>query len=199
MKPLRVGITGNIGAGKSAISRIFSYLGVPVYEADQRARALMEQDPELITALKTRFGASVFQEDGHLNRSWLAERIFADEDARSYVQARVHPAVGRDFEHWVTTLDAPYCINEAALLIESGRYRRLDHLILVTAPQQLRLQRVMARDGATEAAVRARMERQMPEIEKRAYADDIMVNDGHQPLIPQVLDRHRQFMKRTAS
>lgn len=198
-RPFTVGITGGIGSGKTVASRIFAWLGIAVYNADQRARQLMETDPRLRAALEGHFGKAVFRPDGHLNRTWLGQRIFSDESERQWINQQVHPAVGRDFTAWARQQTSPYCLNEAALLIESGRFRDLDRLIVVTAPEAIRLARVMERDRIEEAEVRARMARQLAEEQKQAQADFLLHNDGRQGLIPQVVDLHHALLREASA
>lgn len=189
--PLKVGITGGIGSGKTTACRLFEALGVPVYYADERAKWLMVHDEALVSRIKGIFGPQAYTEDGQLQRAYIAERAFGDADLLEQLNAAVHPAVGRDAEAWQQQQTGhPYTLREAALLYESGSFKALDFVIVVTAPQPLRLQRVMQRDGAKAEAVQARMDKQMPEHEKAARADFLIVNDGQQLLIPQVYRIH---------
>ena len=192
--PLRIGITGNIGSGKTTVCQIFATLGIPVYYADPGARALMETDPELIRSITALLGGRAYTPEGQLNRAYVAELIFGDEAKREALNQLVHPAVGRAGLRWHAEQgDVPYTLYEAALIFESGGRRGMDGVILVRAPEDLRLRRVMRRDGASEAAVRARMMRQWPEERKAELADFIIDNDGRTLLIPQVLAIHRRL------
>jgi dephospho-CoA kinase len=194
-----VGITGGIGSGKSTICRLFSFLGVPVYDADRRAKELMQQDEALRGDLLEAFGPKVYDETGKLNRSWLASQVFVDPQALQTLNGLVHPAVFRDSANWLNAQQAaPYTIREAALLFESGSYRMLDTVVTVYAPEGLRVKRVMKRDGVEEAAVRARMKNQWSDERKRAMAEFTVLNDGEHPVIPQVLELHRLFLKRAS-
>jgi dephospho-CoA kinase len=187
-----------MGSGKSTVAAYFQEWGIPVYTSDLRARHLMENDPELRRALEAHFGPEVFQENGRLNRPWLAGKIFEDESERQWINHLVHPAVGRDFERWATEQNAPYCLNEAALLLDSGRHRQLDGIVLVTAPESLRLERILRRDGGSREAGLARMRRQMSEEDMRAYAHWEISNDGHHALRPQVEAVHRGILEKVA-
>lgn len=194
---LRVGITGGIGSGKTTVCQLFEKLGVPVYYADRRARELMEEDKELMASLKEEFGPEVFDVEGRLNRVLLAEIVFNDEKKLITLNGLVHPAVFRDNQSWNEVLahkGYPYVLKEAALLVETGTYRTLDKLIVVTAPEEDRIKRVMARDGATEAQVKARIKAQMPEEQKVKYADYIIVNDSIMDLLPEVTRIHIDLM-----
>jgi len=195
-KPLLVGITGGIGAGKSIICRVFSVLGVPAYDADSRAKWLMNHSPELLQNLRTLFGDESIV-NGQLNRDWLAANVFHDEHKLAQLNALVHPAVAADFEQWVKQHAAHrYVIKEAALLFETGSYRALDYTILVTAPQATRTARVQQRDAhRTATDIAAIMAKQLPDEEKALLASTILVNDGQTLLLPQILKLHAQFSR----
>lgn len=192
--PRQIGITGGIGSGKSTVCRLFETLGVPVYYADDRAKRLMQEDETLRAAIAERFGEAVYAADGSLRRAKLAALVFGDAEALADLNALVHPAVFRDAADWSAAHRGhPYVMREAALLYESGSWRLVDEVVVVWAPEDLRVRRVMARDGVTEAEVRARMDRQWPDEEKRRRADHVITNDGSTPLIPQVWALHRLF------
>lgn len=192
MKKHKVGITGGIGSGKTTVCKIFEALGIPVYYADERAKWLMAHDEALKAAIIEAFSSQAYTGDGSLNRAYLAEVVFGDEQQLQRLNALVHPAVGRDAEAWHERQSAaPYTLKEAALLFESGSFRQLDKVITVYAPRELRLQRVMRRDGATREQVEARMARQLPEEEKVRRADYVIYNDGRAPLVRQVWEIHR--------
>lgn len=182
----RIGITGGIGSGKSAVCKIFERLGVAVYYADERAKALMTNAPELREGILSLFGEQAYGAEG-LNRAYIAKRAFADNELLKSLNALVHPAVGRDFEDWSRAQKGNYILKEAALLVETGSYLELDGLIVVSAPEELRIERVMSRDGVDREAVLARIRKQLPESEKLALADHTIVNDGSRSLIRQVL------------
>lgn len=187
---LKVGLTGGIGSGKSTVARVFSVLGIPVYDADSAAKRLMRDDPSIRDAVTSAFGAEAYR-DGQLQRSWLAETVFTDPAKTALLNGIVHPAVIRDASEWMRGQRAPYAVKEAALVFESGSQSGLDLVIGVTAPERLRIERVVARDGLTEGQVLDRMAKQMPEAEKMARCDRVIVNDGKTPLIPQVLEADR--------
>lgn len=194
---LRIGITGGIGSGKSIASRLFHALGVPVYDADSRARWLMENDALLRAELTTAFGPDTYDAAGRLNRPVLAGRVFADPVLLAQLNGLVHPHVGTDFAAWAAAQQRaghPYVLKEAALLFEAGSYRQLDRIITVFAPQQVRAARVLRRDphrsGADVAAI---MAKQLREEEKMQRADYVLFNDDVQPLLPQVLALHAAF------
>jgi len=188
---LRVGITGGIGSGKSIACRIFSCLGIPVYDADLAAKKMMNEQVELHDELIRHFGKEVFNEEGILNRSHLAKIVFNDENQLNKLNQLVHPYVMKDYEMWTQTLNgAPYSIREAAILIESGTYYDLDCILLVEAPEELRIKRVMERDQRSRKEVKAIISRQWTSEEKKKFATFSILNDEQQALIPQVLHLH---------
>ncbi|MCS6973222.1 MAG: dephospho-CoA kinase [Cyclobacteriaceae bacterium] len=196
MTPLQIGITGGIGSGKSTVCRIFRALGIPVYDADSRAKVVMTSDVILIGRIKQEFGSLAFKEDGTLNTVYLAETVFGDEQRLRVLNSLVHPAVASDYENWLQTqLGKPYIIKEAALLFESGSYRNLDYTVLVVAPVEVRLRRVLQRDPfRTEKQIRDIMARQLPEDEAKKLARCIIQNDDVHPVLPQVLALHQQWL-----
>lgn len=195
MNMLKVGITGGIGSGKTTVCKIFGSLGIPVYNADQRAKWLMTKDSDLVNSIKGLFGEDAYYEDGQLNRHYLSNIIFAEPEKREQLNALVHPAVWKDGDRWnLDNRQAPYTIKEAALIFESGGHQFLDQIIVVTAPEEVRIKRVVRRDGVEYAAVKARMAAQMPEPEKVSRADFVIDNDGARFLIPQVVEIHQKLL-----
>lgn len=189
-----LGITGGIGSGKTTVCKIFETLGIPIYYADERAKYLMSHDAELIKGIIELFGKEAYLEPHVLNRAHIAKVAFNDKEKLNQLNALVHPAVARDGQTWqAAQQNVPYTLKEAALLYESGSYRSLDKIIVVTAPLEIRIQRVMARDGAKREEVEARIAKQMPEEEKVKLADFVVYNDGARALIPQVIAIHRHF------
>ncbi len=188
--PLLVGLTGGIGSGKTTVSRIFISLGVPVYYADDRGKWLMGHDESLKTAVISEFGTESYNETGELNRGYLAQRVFSNEEELQKLNALVHPAVGRDFKSWVHQhKDQPYLIKEAALIFEGGSYKQLDKVINVAATRETRLHRVLLRDlQRSREQVLAIMEKQLSENERKRRSDYLIDNNGKKLLIPQVLD-----------
>lgn len=187
-KPFRVGITGGIGSGKSVVSRILRTFGYPVYDSDTRARELMDTDTGIRQNLIATFGNESYDSQGKLNRGFLAERIFGNPADRERMNAIVHPVVRADFATWVNHQSSELVFQESALLIETGGYKLLDATILVVAPVEERVRRVMRRDQTDQAAVRARIESQMKDAEKLPVADYVIHNDGRLLVIPQVLE-----------
>ena len=191
---LKIGITGNIGSGKTTVSKIFEILGVPVFYADDAAKNVMTHDPVLVGQLKDAFGAGSFFSDGALNRKHIADIVFKDETQLRLLNSLVHPAVFRAFDQWAANIkNAPYVLKEAALLFESESYKMCDQTILVTAPIELRIKRVMQRDGLQRADFLNRENKQFTEEKKKTLANFIIKNDDTELVIPQVLELHNGF------
>ncbi len=192
--PLKVGITGNIGSGKSTVCAIFEQLGIPIYYADQRAKMLMREDPNLVEGIKDLLGQDAYFSDGSINRQFISQQIFTQPELLKKMNQLVHPAVGRDTIQWVAqNAQAPYTLKEAAILFESGSHKQLDKVICVIAPESIRIQRVMDRDQVDEEAVNARMKNQWPEYKKAIRSDFLIYNDGSQSLIDQVMRIHKKL------
>lgn len=190
-KMLKIGLTGNIGSGKTLVAEVFRTLGVPVFHADEAARNLLSDD-SVINDILDYFGEEVLSPERQINRKALAGKVFNDSEKLEFLNALIHPRVRELFDQWCRVQSGKiYVLYEAAILFESGHYREMDRVICVDAPEALRLRRVMMRDGATEAEVRQRMDRQWPDERKTALADYIIRNDETEPVIPQVLNIHR--------
>lgn len=190
---LKIGITGGIGSGKSTVAKVFEVLGIPVFYADQVAKSVMHTDEVLVNGIKEAFGVESYS-DNQLNRKYIADIVFNNAAELTKLNSLVHPAVFRAFDTWVTMQKAPYVLKEAALLFESGSYKLCDKTILVTAPETLRIHRVMHRDSTTEEQVRARISKQFTEEQARSLADYVVINDEEHLIIPQVLQLHGQFL-----
>ena len=196
---VKVGLTGGIGSGKSFVAALFAELGVPVYEADLEAKMLIEVDPEIVKAYKSFFGNDIYSPLG-LNRKQVAALVFGNQELLKQVNQVVHPAVARHFEEWLMQhSDASYVIHEAAILFESKSNELMDRVITVSAPEVIRIARVMERDGVGEEAVKLRMNNQMKEEERLAKADFVIINDESQLLLPQVIELHQQLIKLSRS
>jgi len=193
----KVGITGGIGSGKTTVCKVFEVLGIPVFYADTVAKEIMCKDALLVEGIKSAFGNESYAEDGKLNNKHIAGIVFNNEDALAKLNALVHPAVFRAFDAWEETIPAntPYTLKEAALLFESGSYKMCDTTILVTAPYEIKMRRVMLRDGVTEEQVKARMDKQLSDEEKSKMANHFIVNDERESIIEQVLALHQEFLK----
>ena len=195
-KPLKIGITGGIGSGKTLVSKIFSVLGVPVYDADSRAKWISNFHPNVKEEIIALFGTEAYL-DNKLNTRYIAPIVFNDKSKTEKLNAIVHPRVGEDFNNWVEShKHFPYLLKEAALMFESDSFKQLDKIIVVSAPLELRIRRILARDPQrTEAEIRGIMDKQMPEEEKLKRADFVIFNNDQQLIIPQVVELDRQFRK----
>jgi dephospho-CoA kinase len=194
---LKIGLTGGIGSGKSSVAQIFEVLRIPVYYADSAARDLMNQDPELKNKIIASFGPDVYK-NGKLDRSYLGAMVFPDAGKLKLLNSIVHPVTIRDSEIWMQKQTTPYAIKEAALIFEAGLEKYLDYIIGVTAPESLRIQRVVERDHTTAEKVMERMHQQMDEKEKISRCNYVIVNDGVSPLLPQVLAIHKTLMAKAS-
>jgi dephospho-CoA kinase len=193
--PLQVGITGGIGSGKSLICKIFRMLGISVYDADSHAKALMTTDQILVSQIKKEFGDLSYHRGGVLNREWLASHVFSNADKLHRLNRLVHPRVAVDYGKWLEGhRQEPYVLKEAALLFESGSHESLDKVIVVSAPEAVRRDRVLKRDPhRTVEQFKEIVEKQLPEEEKMKRGDYIIVNDDITLVIPQVLSLHEEF------
>ena len=190
---LRVGLTGGIGSGKSTVARVFEVLGIPVYYADEAAKRLMNENEYLKQAIIKQFGEGVYDK-GQLNRKTLAAIVFNDPSKLELLNSLVHPATLHDAKAWLEKQTTPYAIKEAALIFESGAQKFLDHVIGVSAPTPLRIQRTMQRDGITREEVLARMDKQIDDSIKMKLCDFLIKNDEQQMLLPQVLELHKKLL-----
>jgi dephospho-CoA kinase len=188
-----VGITGGIGSGKSTVAKVFESLGIPLYKADDRAKALYRKK-EVRALVIDAFGEEVYSGE-ELNKELLARLVFGNEAYLNTLNAIIHPAVREDFDDWVRKQKAPYVLKEAAILIESGSYKHCNAIILVVAPEEIRIERVMQRDGSTREEVEARINKQWSDDRKRPYAQYEIQNGGKTSIIKQVLEIHRQLVK----
>lgn len=191
---IKIGLTGGIGSGKTYVSNIFSKLGVPIYNSDTQGKFLMEHDTHVIKQLISAFGEKVYNANG-LNRSYLAEIVFNNKSKLNTINEIVHPAVKADFEKWCNKHNKhSYIIKEAAILIESKAYQTLDFLIIVTAPEKLRIERVTKRDNLSKEEIARRIANQLSDKERLAYADYTINNDGTMLVEEQVLDIHNKII-----
>lgn len=177
---IRLGITGGIGSGKSYVChRLHQLYGVPVYDCDTRAKQLMIEHPQVRAALVALLGTEVYTPEGALNKPLVAHYLFASPQNAASVNAIVHPAVKDDFLQWVVAhAQAPVVVLESAILFESGFQDVVDAVLAVEAPVEVRIRRVAARDAATEAQIRARMQAQLSDEERALKAQYHLVNDG---------------------
>ena len=196
---LAIGVTGNIGSGKTTVCKIFEGLGLDIYYADAMAKRLYQTDSELKQGVLNLFGDASYDSDGELVRQVLSDAIYRDPKLREALNELVHPRVFADFKEWCDQKRAkgkPYVIKEAAILFESGADKTVDLVIGVVAPLPLRLTRVVERDGGNEEAVMLRVQSQTPQEQWMDRCDYIINNDGQLPLEAQVLTIHEALLAR---
>ena len=186
----KIGITGNIGSGKSYVCKIFENLGIPVFYSDDETKKLY-LIPSVKTLIINRFGQEVYFDDGTLNRKLLSYHLFKNEDAMRFIESVLYPALNQHFDQWCEQQRSPYVLYESAILFEKNYEKFFDKIIFVSAPEDIRLQRVMKRDDCSEENVRSRMRLQFDENTKISKADYVIYNDGTKPVEPQVLELNK--------
>ena len=195
MQHLRIGITGGMGAGKSTVCKIFNQIGIPIYDADSRAKWLMNNDSELKEAVRTSFGWDSYTRKDDLNRDYLAKVVFSNEEKLKVLNGIAHPAVMKDFEFWTNEhKNEPYSLKEAALLFESNSYKILHKVIVINSPIETRIERVVKRDHVKREDVLKRIENQSTDRERMEKADWIIYNDGVHSLIEQAMKIHQEIL-----
>jgi dephospho-CoA kinase len=185
-KPLKIGITGGIGSGKTYVAQIFMKMGVPIYFADDRAKWLMNNNVTIIKKVHQLFGPNAYNNDS-LNRAYIANKIFKNKILLEKLNSIVHPAISIDFNLWLDSQKTPYVIKEAALLIESGSYIDLDAILTIDAPLEVRIKRAAYRDKQSKKEIEKRITNQLANSTKVKVADFVINNDGYTPLLPQVI------------
>jgi dephospho-CoA kinase len=192
---MKVAITGNIGSGKSYVCDLFRSLGIPVFDSDYEAKLLYNR-PEVREKMEERFGTEIYDSEGHLDRKRMASKVFSDPCALGYVESVLYPVLNAWFDEWAAEQDSPYVLYESALIFEKHLESMFDAIIVVAASEPVRIARVMRRDGCTEEQVRARMAYQLPQAEKVAHADYVIVHeedDEDEFLVQQVRDIHEKL------
>ena len=170
-----VGLTGGIGSGKSTIAKAFAALGIAVFNSDEQAKALIATDAQVKERIIAAFGEEAYQ-NGEYNRAYIAQIVFNNSEKLAILNGIVHPALAEYFKRWAKEQTSPYVLKEAAILFESGSYKDCDYIITVTAPEEVRIARVMARDHCTEAQVRARMAQQWSDSQRIALSNAVIEN-----------------------
>lgn len=191
---MKIGLTGGMGSGKSTAAKIFEALSVPVFYADDESKNILENNPSVKEKLSSRFGPELFP-GGKLDRAFLASQIFNNKEALAFVNSVMHPAVADRFLNWCDEQSAPYCLKEAAILFEIGSYKQLDKTILVVADKEIRIERVMKRNGWSREEVLARMKNQWEDSEKEPLADFVIYNSEKEMLTPQILKIHENLIR----
>jgi dephospho-CoA kinase len=191
---LRVGLTGGIGAGKTTVARIFGALGVPLFFADDSARALMDNDPVLRAQITALLGVGAYTSSG-LDRAAVSKAVFGNSALRESLNALVHPVTAAAGDAWFEAQTTPYAIKEAAIFFETGGDKAMDVMIGVSAPEPLRISRTMKRSGLFREGVLSRIASQMPQEEKMGRCTFVIQNDDITALLPQVLSVNEALLK----
>lgn len=187
---IRVGITGGIGSGKSRVCGVFSCLGIPVYHTDEEARILIESDEVIRQELIRLLGTEIFS-GKTLNRTLMSRFIFENSELLKAVNGIVHPRVAIHFDNWCSRQSGiPYVMQESAILFESGSWKKFDVIILVTAPETVRMERVLKRQGMTMEKIRAIVKNQLPEEEKIVRSHYVFFNDDSELILPGIVNLH---------
>ncbi len=193
---IRVGITGGIGTGKSTVCKIFASMGIPVLDADSLAKNIAELDLHVKQQIIEVFGNESYDEHEKYNRKFIASIVFNDAEKLKMLNNIIHPAVIEYSNNWAELhRDKKYVVKEAALMFESGSYKYNDINIVVNAPKELRIQRILSRDNSSIEDIIRRIESQMSDEERNSMADKIINNDEHNSLIAQVYSLHQEFVK----
>jgi len=185
---IKIGITGGIGSGKSTVCKVFKVLGIPVFEADQVARQLMNSDAKVRIQLISLFGSTVYLADQTIDRTFLSAIVFNSPSLLAALNSIVHPAVRNAFDDWCKDQQSPYVLHEAAILFESGFYKLMDKTIAVAAVESERVQRVMKRDNTSEQQVRQRISNQWTDEQRVKLADFVISNNDNELIIPQIVE-----------
>lgn len=188
-----IGLTGGIGSGKSKILSVFSTYGIPCYESDRRAKWLMQKDAELKSKIKSFFGDQIYEND-QFNQRKLAKLVFANKGKLEALNSLVHPRVKMDFKSFVSQQDTPYIIKEAAILFETGGEKDCDATILVTAPEKLRLQRVLNREKISSMDIKARINNQWSDSRKIPLADYVINNIDWDKTLKKIDEIHQKLL-----
>ena len=182
----KLGLTGGIGVGKTYVSKVLQQIGIPIFNTDDEAKNCMVEDKELMQNIKNSFGKNMYK-NGVLQKEKLAKIVFNNRERLVELNTLVHPVVKQSFEEWCTQQTAELVVKEAAILFESDAHLGLDAVICVSATEKVRIERVHNRDGSSFAEIKSRKDKQMPQSKKEELADFVVVNDGKQLLLPQLI------------
>lgn len=189
-----IGITGGIGSGKSLICKIFSTMNIPIYEADSRAKYLINKDIPLKNSIKNLLGENAYTPKGEYNRTWVASQVFNNSDLLQQLNLLVHPCVHNDAHEWVKKyLKSPFLLYEAALMKAAGDNNMFDKVIVVNAPVDLRIKRIQARDKRSKQEIKDIIARQISDEQRLIIADYVIKNDDKKPVLEQVLEIYHKI------
>lgn len=191
--PVKVGITGGIGSGKSTVCKVFKLLGAPVFEADIVAKQLQNTNQKIRKGLIRLFGEYIYTSEDTVDRKKLAAIIFNDDLMLSKVNELIHPVVREEFEQWLEKQNSPYIVHEAAILFESGFYKRMDFNIVVSASEEQRIERIMQRDGINRESVIRRIQKQWSDERIQNLADMVIHNNNNNLIIPEIIKIDKQL------
>lgn len=191
---LKIGITGGIGSGKTTVCKLFELLGVPVYNSDLEAKKLLDSDTEVKKSILNKFGAEVIDDNGSIDKKKLGVLVFNNKKMLEQLNAIVHPAVAKHFDNWCLQHGSEnYILHEAAILFESGANKKVEKVITVVAPPELKIKRAVQRDKVSREQVEQRIKNQMSDDEKVKLSQFVIHNDEQQLLIPQIIAIHEQL------
>lgn len=192
---LKVGITGGIGSGKSTVCNILKNLGVPVFSSDDVGKYLLNNDDYLKREITKHFDSDMYTSTGSLDRERMAKLVFNNPDELKKLNELVHPRVKAEFDSWCKKNEKkPYVVKEAAILFETGQHKELDKMVTVFCPKEERIRRIMKRDDTNKESIEKRMMHQYSDAERNALASYIIMNDGKEDLLPQVMELHELLL-----
>ncbi|MCS3903867.1 dephospho-CoA kinase [Methylohalomonas lacus] len=197
-RPLRIGLTGGIGSGKSTAAQLFAALGVPVFDADELTRELTAPGQPALRAIRDAFGDSVLDADGHLSRAALRQRIFNDDSERQRLEAILHPLVYQALAERSASQTADYVIWVVPLLLETGAADQVDRVVVVDCPEALQIQRASQRDGQDSSAIQQIMQQQLSRQQRLQQADDVLMNDADNQHLSRQVERLHQYYRTLA-
>lgn len=201
-KVASIGITGGIGSGKSFVCALLAQEGIRIFQADTQAKELLEKNTEIIRGVKSLLGEDAYLPDGRANRPFIASKVFSNKELLTQLNAIIHPATIEEFEIWKHNIPENYPWNfqfkEAAILFESGTDKGLDAVVCVSAPEEIRIQRVIQRDGLTRKQILERIQKQLSEADRISRSDYVLINDGEKDIKDQVLELINHLQSRFA-